>query len=389
MLRMIMRDGSGIVELRFVVEELDRHGNVRIYFRRQGKGGYRVRLRTTPGTEEFLAEYRQAAQGKPSRTSKDGRPPTAPGSLRFLIEGYYVSNAYLRLDPSTRAARRGILDGLCLDRFGKEPMHGEKPYARMDAGHVVRIRDQIADRPEAANGRVKALRQVFKWAISAKRAARNPARDVEYLKAKNPDGFHTWTTTEVDQYRARHPRGTKASVALALLLFVGTRRSDTVRLGRQMERDGWLRFTEHKGRNDKPKHREVPLLPELREELDAFPSDHLVYLVTEFGKPFTANGFGNWFRKRCNEAGLPHCSAHGLRKAGATIAAENGATEHQLMAMYGWESPKQAALYTRKANRKRLAGEAMHLIVPRLTEQKSDMEASPGTEVAASPGKQR
>jgi len=71
---------------------------------------------------------------------------------------------------------------------------------------------------------------------------------------------------------------------------------------------------------------------------------HLAYLVTEFGKPFTANEFGNWFRKRCDEAGLPQCSAHGLRKAGATIAANTGATEHQLMAIYGWESPKQAAL---------------------------------------------
>ena len=86
--------------------------------------------------------------------------------------------------------------------------------------------------------------------------------------------------------------------------------------------------------------------------------------MTAFGKPFTANGFGNWFRRRCDEAGLPHCSAHGLRKAGATIAAENGATEHQLMAMYGWESPKQAALYTRNADRKRLIGGAMHLLVP-------------------------
>ncbi|MCE3248703.1 MAG: integrase family protein, partial [Geminicoccaceae bacterium] len=57
-----------------------------------------------------------------------------------------------------------------------------------------------------------------------------------------------------------------------------------------------------------------------------------------------------------------HCSAHGLRKAGATIAAENGATEHQLMAIFGWDSPKQAALYTRAANRRKLAGGAMHLL---------------------------
>ncbi len=93
--------------------------------------------------------------------------------------------------------------------------------------------------------------------------------------------------------------------------------------------------------------------------------------MTEFGKPFTAAGFGNWFRKRCDEAGLKHCSAHGLRKAGVTIGADNGATEHQLMAIYGWESPKQAALYTRKANRKKLAGAAMHLLIP---EQKMDVK---------------
>lgn len=90
----------------------------------------------------------------------------------------------------------------------------------------------------------------------------------------------------------------------------------------------------------------------------------MTFLVTEFGAPFSDAGFGNWFRDRCDEAGLPQCSAHGLRKTGATIAAENGATEHQLMAIYGWESPKQAARYTRKANRKRLAGDAMHLVAP-------------------------
>ena len=61
-------------------------------------------------------------------------------------------------------------------------------------------------------------------------------------------------------------------------------------------------------------------------------------------------------------AGLELCTAHGLRKAGATIAAENGATEQQLMAIYGWTTGKEAARYTRQANKKRLAGDAMCLI---------------------------
>jgi integrase len=98
---------------------------------------------------------------------------------------------------------------------------------------------------------------------------------------------------------------------------------------------------------------------------DAAPSGQMVYLVTAFNKPFSAAGFGNQFRDWCNEAGLNHCSAHGLRKAGTTIAADNGATVHQLMAIYGWETLRQAELYTRNANRTRLAGEATHLLVPR------------------------
>ena len=58
--------------------------------------------------------------------------------------------------------------------------------------------------------------------------------------------------------------------------------------------------------------------------------------------------------ERCRKAGVPG-RAHGLRKAGATILADNGATDQELMAIYGWTTLRQAELYTRKANRKRLA----------------------------------
>jgi hypothetical protein len=43
-----------------------------------------------------------------------------------------------------------------------------------------------------------------------------------------------------------------------------------------------------------------------------------------------SSGFGGWFRKQCDKAGHKHCSAHGLRKAGASIAAENGTSPHRL-----------------------------------------------------------
>jgi hypothetical protein len=53
-------------------------------------------------------------------------------------------------------------------------------------------------------------------------------------------------------------------------------------------------------------------------------------------------------------AGVPG-SGHGVRKLAATRDAQNGATEAQLEAKYGWSGGKMASLYTRSANRKRLA----------------------------------
>jgi integrase len=225
---------------------------------------------------------------------------------------------------------------------------------------------------------VKALRHIFSWAIENNLATDNPAQTVTFLSSGS-GGYHTWTVEEVQAYEKRHPVGTKARLALAPLLYTGVRRSDVVKLGRHLERDGILYFTETKGSTSRAmgkkgpsdaKKRALPILPVLQAVIDASPSNSLTYLVTEFGRPFTANGFGNRFRKWCDEAGLKHCSAHGLRKAGATIAAENGATAHQLMSIFGWTNLRQAEGYTQKANREQLARDAIHLLMPRRREQK-------------------
>jgi len=153
------------------------------------------------------------------------------------------------------------------------------------------------------------------------------------------------------------------------------RRSDVVRLGPQMERwfgetsaDGntvevqKLVFTETKGVSRIVKAHELPILPPLRQSIDATPIGHLVYLVTAWGQPHSAKAFGNWFKKRCRDAGLEELSAHGLRKLAAQRCAEAGATEHQLMALFGWSNPQQAAVYTKKANRAKLEAQAAALL---------------------------
>lgn len=134
--------------------------------------------------------------------------------------------------------------------------------------------------------------------------------------------------------------------------------------GRQLLRDGWLHFTQTKNKRNKRITLSIPMIAELKKLIDATRAPHLTFLTTEFGKPFTSNGFGNRFRKWCDAADLLHCSAHGLRKASAAIAAENGATESQLMAIFGWRTIKEAERYTRAARQKVLAASAMRLLVP-------------------------
>ena len=119
-------------------------------------------------------------------------------------------------------------------------------------------------------------------------------------------------------YRLTEADLTKPRLAFDLLLYTGVRRSDAVRLGPQMERDGKLVFSEKKGRSRIVKTHELPILPPLRRSIDATKKQigHLVYLVSASGQPQSAHAFGCWFIRRCREAGLAR-SAHGLRKLGA------------------------------------------------------------------------
>jgi integrase len=368
MMKVWLRDKSGIRLYRYLVEDVDRHGNARIYFRRKGQP--KIRLRELPGTAAFDAEYQRAFSGELKPPSTHQHSLAGPGTMSWLCTQYYASPKFQSLAASTRKVRRGILEEIC-------QRAGNFRYAMMETPHVAKLRDEKAAFPDAANNRVKALRQLFAWAMSPEYgyAKKNPARDVAKLPSLNPDGIRAWSEADAARYEARHPVGTKARLAFDLLLYTGVRRSDVVRLGPQMERrfietqpDGdpvelqKLVFTETKGGSRIVKTYELPILAPLRQSIDAAPTGHLAYLVTAFGKPHSAKAFGNWFKKRCREAGLEDLSAHGLRKLGAQRCAEAGATEHQLMALFGWTNPQQAAVYTKKANRAKLEAQAAPLL---------------------------
>jgi integrase len=245
---------------------------------------------------------------------------------------------------------------------------------RVDPTHIMMLRDRKVNAgfPAAANNRRKYLASLFSWAIEERKYGIkvNPCRDTRKA-AHVSEGYHTWTVYEVLQYMQHHPLGTQAHLAMCLMLFIGGRRQDAIRLGPKNARtvmlgqpDGsqieqWSmvyvpRKTAYKRVDESVK----PILPPLAEAIRTTPHGLKTFLVTAYGQPFTDNGFGGRMRDWCDEAGLPQCTAHGLKKAAATICAEMGASDRQLMALFDWSSESMATVYTRKANKAKLAASA-------------------------------
>jgi integrase len=346
------------IKLRYLVQDLDRHGNVRSYVRLGGKP--KVRIRGMPGTAEFMAAYHAALSDIDSEDNRRQYRRADKGSFGYVCLAYYASADFNRLDPATQSWQRHALDRICQN-------HADKPIAKMTSKHVKRLRDDLKDTPSQSQKLLKALRAMFKWANEAEEVENNPTVGVKAIKYLTK-GHHAWTLSEVKQFELRHAIGTKARLAMALLLYTAWRREDAVRLGPQhtvevRKPDGTtekrIHYRQGKGENRNPMDMDVPLHQDLAEIIEATQSGHLTFLVTAHGKPFTPAGFGNWFRERCDEANLRHCSAHGLRKATASRLAERGASAHQIMAWLGLRTLTEAERYTRAARQAKLADDAL------------------------------
>ncbi|MGQ3486877.1 tyrosine-type recombinase/integrase [Roseovarius pacificus] len=347
------------IRLKYVIEDTDRHGNVRLYYRRSGYP--KIRLRGPMGSPEFLSDYRRAHanHGKPKPQPRGARLRKAKaGTMKWLCGEYYKSPMFRQLDPSTQRTRRSILE-----RFCENKGDGEKPYAQMLPRHLRNRRDAMMGTPAAANTMIKTVRQLFKFAVRYDLHDTNPAEQVEYL-VTNSDGYHSWTLAEIEKYEKAHPVGTTARLALALALYTGQRRSDLVAFGPgnvQVDGEGvrWLVFTQHKGRNRHPVRLEIPMIPELERIIDATEAVGETFLLNGYGRPFTSAGFGNRFRKWCDDAELSHCSVHGLRKAAAKRLAEMGCSEFEIMAITGHQTSKEVTRYTKGASQRTRAERAL------------------------------
>jgi len=221
----------------------------------------------------------------------------------------------------------------------------------------------MASTPGATDNFIKSVRAMYAWAVERNICELNPATGIGKLQRVHT-GAKPWTLEDLNRYRETHPPESMAHLALTLFMFTACRISDIVHLGRdnEFERKG-MRGLGWQPRKKGSAYVEVPMLPPLYRATRMSNVAGPTYLLNEKGVPFgSPEVLRNRFRKWCDAAGLEGLSSHGVRKAAGHLLAQNGCSQHQIMAIHGHTEAKTSEVYTKGVERWTLAADAMRTL---------------------------
>jgi integrase len=325
------------IRLPYIHEFRGRHGEIRRYFRRFGR---RIPLPGPVGSEAFMTAYQAAMAHQPAGENRTG-------TVNAALVAYYTSLEFRSQAAGTQALRRAIYE-----RFRVE--HGDKSIGTMPTKFIAGTLSKM--QPHAARNWLKALRALAQFCVAQEIITADPTQGIKLPRVKS-DGHHTWTEGEIEQFGATHPVGSKARLALALLLYTCQRVSDVVLMGRQHVANGTIQVRQQKTRTPL----RIPVHRALQVVLDATPSAHLTFMVNKSGsKPYSSSGFADQFRAWCDEAGLPQrCVPHGLRKAACRRLAEAGCSASEIASISGHKTLKEVERYVKEADQEHMARRAM------------------------------
>lgn len=331
----------------------DRHGKLRYRFRR--KGWPSAYVKGKPGSAAFHASYAEILAGGPREPLPVASlAKVEPRSLDDLLARMKQTATWKDKADRTRYVQSQVYERFMNRRDPKGRRFGARPVENVTVGWLDKIFGGMSATPGAANDLRKKLGVLMDYAVALEWRTSNPVRHTAKFKDGAP--IHTWTEAEIAQYRARHPLGTTARLTLELALNTAGRRCNVARLTRDDIKDGKITTDHAKDNNDAT----VPVLAYTKAALDALPAAPIKFLiVTAYGKPFSVPGLGNKVRQWCDEAGLPHCSIHGLRKATSRRIAESSGTDAEGQAVTGHKKTDTFVHYREKANRTLLADRAM------------------------------
>jgi integrase len=313
------------------------------------------------GSAEFAENYRAAVEGGIVERRIAGKP----GSVGALGRIYLGSASFARLASGTQRSRRYFVESLVAK-------YGGCAIADLDQNVLKQIMRKYGDRPGMARNILSVFRILIALAIEEGIRKDDPTVGIKRPKLSH-DGWHTWTEEEIAQFELTHPIGSPARLAFALALYTGQRASDLVRMGRQHVKSGEVSVAQQKT----GARLWVPLHPDLKAIMDVSPSEHLTFIVTEQGKPYsTGKAFGARMGSWAREAGLKNCPLHGLRKACCRRLAEAGCSVHEIKAISGHKSIGEVERYTRAVDQKAMAKRAIartlttHTAIPHYPQEK-------------------
>lgn len=327
----------------YLIKRITRHGKTTWYYWKRPEK--QIRIRGDYGSREFWSNYESAAQGHKAETPSI-RKPTA--SLAWLLDRYRETTDWLQLSEATRRQRSNIFKRILTT-------NPKLNFGDVDKKLIVDTRESKKNTPSEANNFLDAMRGLFKWAEEAQHVEVNPALGIKNLKRPKTGGFPMWEEEDIALFQHKWKIGTRERLAFEIFLNTGLRRGDVARLGKQHIRNGRLRIVTEKTKTEV----DIPVPTVLLDIIRQSPTGDLVFIASlKTGLPLHKASLGNWFKRTAKEAGIGEKNGHGLRKAAATRLAEAGATPDELNAMFGWEGPTQSSVYTKKANRKKLADNA-------------------------------
>jgi len=331
---------------------MDRHGKRRWRFR---KGSFSAQLGTNYGSDEFVERYEAALDGHRTRGLSGVGTVSAPNTLNALIASYYRSPDFLALAESTKRSYRGIIEPL-------RTAHGHKSVSGMEKRHVIGLISEKSETPSAANNFKKRLSQLMDHAIDLEWRSDNPVNTVKPYKIAG-NGFHTWDETEIVKFFSVHPIGTIAHRAVSLMLYTGAARVDAVALGWGNIKGDRIEYRRQKTKKTNNTLVSIPIHPALTEALNHCSNESFTFLETSQNRSRSPNGLGNLMREWCSDAGLPKCTAHGLRKACARRLAEAGATANEIASVTGHKTLSEVQRYTDQADRVDMANAAIEKLI--------------------------
>jgi integrase len=315
------------------------------YWRRRG-----VRERLPDfGTAAFWERYSQLLREvEAARSTVDGPKRPRSGTIAALVRDFRSSPEWW---PASKRAQAAYM--LTFERIRHLGAYAPSAVKR---GHVLRLRDALANRPAAADRFVICLRRLFDFAIDREAADVNPCDKIKRLS--DPQSHIRWSDEECKRFEAADlPEGVR--VAYMLARYSGQRRIEIVSMGpAHYDGKGFAFEREHRIRKTKVEIY-VPAHKTLRAFLRTINDGRTVYAINAYGRPFKEDSLSAAFERELKKLGMGHLTMHGLRHAAGSTLAELGCTDTEIAAILGHESLSSTAVYTKQASQRRRATRAM------------------------------